>query len=475
MKTLQNCHTKIQTTTTATRACYRHWFARENRPLLRALAVLSAAFSGFPAQGAGPSLELFQGFVNGRVPVKEAVVTRQILQADGTVQNQESWRFGCQDGTWYVQRLLPDAKSPLQLAPRPNTPIVGASFTDIWAVTDRDLHLADRNDELGSGPSRMSSFSRGLMLEALSLGLPRRPGIRSLTDSEIEWAGSRFTTLVVSKRGTTNALPATGRLTGELRLGLNGLPTSAAAPVLGEFPGCSVTYQYADTNAPIPSVFVVKYPDRAYRYEFRSLKSGTNDLTPTGGYVPSLFADLALKRNVTLWTNHLAYSLINGKLIPAFRPPRPKPGDPPPPLQGTVWFNTTQPLALEELRGKVVLLDFWGMWCPPCVKALPHLQAQYARFQDEGLIVIGIHTAWGTDKGLASFLREHGITFPVVVDTEVARADLHAGSTAEAYVGDELPHYALVDRNGKLAWQSSGGTPPTEAQIKELLERAPPK
>jgi peroxiredoxin len=181
---------------------------------------------------------------------------------------------------------------------------------------------------------------------------------------------------------------------------------------------------------------------------------------------------MTLQRHVTLWTNDRPYSLVDGKTTPAFRPPAPKLGDRAPALHGSAWFNTAHSLAWEELRGKVVLLDFWGTWCPPCVKALPHVQAEYSKFKERGLVVIGIHTAWGSEKNLDSFLKDHGVTFPVAVDTEITWEGMHVGSTSNEYVLDGLPSYALVDKSGNLVWKSTDSVEPTEAQIEELLERA---
>jgi len=85
---------------------------------------------------------------------------------------------------------------------------------------------------------------------------------------------------------------------------------------------------------------------------------------------------------------------------------------------------------IEEItQGKVVLLDFWGVWCGPCVKKLPATQALYEKYQDEGLVVLGIHSAQQSDD-LESFLDAKELTFPIVVDT---------GKTAESYGVEAWP------------------------------------
>src|SRR5688572_28380278 len=64
-----------------------------------------------------------------------------------------------------------------------------------------------------------------------------------------------------------------------------------------------------------------------------------------------------------------------------------------PELQTTRHWKNSQPLSLQELRGKHVLLDFWGYWCVPCVRHMPNLMALHDAFSDRGLTVIGVHDA----------------------------------------------------------------------------------
>src|SRR5260370_264663 len=92
------------------------------------------------------------------------------------------------------------------------------------------------------------------------------------------------------------------------------------------------------------------------------------------------------------------------------------------PAQRALW--------LTIIKRKVKLLDCWGPWCPACVEGIPHVQAQHTKFRNRGLVVIGIHTGWGTEKKLDTFLKDRHITFPVVVDSDFAIADLHKGKTA---------------------------------------------
>lgn len=420
------------------------------------LVLLLAVLPNLHGQEADPRLATFKAFVNGGVPVKEAVVYREVSKADGTLVNKEWWRFGWQSGTWYVQRLVPNTNDPAKPFTRASDSVIGASLTNVWSVSDRNLHLAENAVARGSKPDSYGAFERSLMLGALSLGLPRNSQLHAILDGQIGWGLLTFSTPTTTKR-----------VSGRIELGDDGLPVAAIVPAEGDFPGQTTVYEFAPTNVGIPKVFVIKSSDGlTVRHEFLSLQLGTNDLTATGGYVPALFADMKLQRGVTVWTNDLDYFLSDGEFRPSFRPQTPKTGESAPRLYAKKWFNTPKPLTLAELRGKVVLLDFWGQWCPPCVQGLPQIETLYQKFKDQGLIVIGVHTSGGISKPMEAYLKDRKVTFPVVVDT---------GATMESYVLDGLPSYALVDKDGNLVWKVSEDHPVFESRIEELLKQKPVK
>jgi thiol-disulfide isomerase/thioredoxin len=124
------------------------------------------------------------------------------------------------------------------------------------------------------------------------------------------------------------------------------------------------------------------------------------------------------------------------------------------------WYGTADELSLADLRGQVVLLNFWGLWCSPCVKALPALNGLARTYGDRGLTVIGIHTPAKADQ-LEAFLQEEEVAFPVGEDT---------GKTAQRYQLRNYPTYVLIDRQGRVA-ATSVQVPDAETIDKLLLKR----
>ena len=125
------------------------------------------------------------------------------------------------------------------------------------------------------------------------------------------------------------------------------------------------------------------------------------------------------------------------------------------------WHQAADKPSVKDLQGQVILLDFWGLWCAPCVKALPALNALTRTYGDRGLAVIGIHTPAKADQ-LAAFLQEHEVAFPVGEDT---------GKTAQRYQLRNYPTYVLIDRQGRI--HTTGFTIPDNETIDKLLLARP--
>jgi peroxiredoxin len=122
-------------------------------------------------------------------------------------------------------------------------------------------------------------------------------------------------------------------------------------------------------------------------------------------------------------------------------------------LSGRSW-------TFSELRGKVVLVNFWATWCPPCRKEMPDLDALYGRFAAKGFVVLGISDE-EADK-VEPFIREHKVSFPVLLD--------HGRKVNDLFVVEGIPKSFVYDRDGKLVAQSIDMR--TEKQFLEMLRKA---
>lgn len=115
------------------------------------------------------------------------------------------------------------------------------------------------------------------------------------------------------------------------------------------------------------------------------------------------------------------------------------------------WFNS-KPLNLADLRGKVVLVDFWTYGCVNCVNTLPHVTELYAKYKDKGLVVVGVHTPEFPFERSASnvqaALKRHGITYPVAQDND--------SKTWNAYSNRYWPAQYIIDQTGKIVFQHEG-------------------
>ncbi len=115
------------------------------------------------------------------------------------------------------------------------------------------------------------------------------------------------------------------------------------------------------------------------------------------------------------------------------------------------WFNSA-PLKVADLRGKVVLVNFWTYGCVNCINALPHVVALNEKYKDRGLVVVGVHTPEFPFERSASnvqaALKRHGITYPVAQDNDFR--------TWNAWRNQYWPAQYIVDQNGKIVFQHAG-------------------
>ncbi|MEH1835690.1 MAG: thioredoxin family protein [Nostoc sp.] len=146
---------------------------------------------------------------------------------------------------------------------------------------------------------------------------------------------------------------------------------------------------------------------------------------------------------------------------------KPSAGKSLPEFQGiSQWLNST-PLSIADLKGSVVLIQFWTFACINCQRTLPYITRWHRQYESQGLKVIGIHTpefAFERDtNNIKKALRQHQITYPVPVDNEY--------KTWNAYENQYWPHMFLADRQGSLQYDhiGEGAYEKIEQTIRQLL------
>jgi thiol-disulfide isomerase/thioredoxin len=154
------------------------------------------------------------------------------------------------------------------------------------------------------------------------------------------------------------------------------------------------------------------------------------------------------------------------------------------PLAIEAWVNG-DPLTDEDLKGKVVLLDFWAIWCGPCIATFPHLREWQEKYAEKGLVIIGLtkyyNYAWNDEAGRATRSQEK-------VEPEAEQqmlqkfAEYHNlhhrfaiqkdDSLAEFYGVTGIPHVVVVDREGKVLLMKVGSGDESAKAIEAAIEKA---
>src|SRR5215510_9158823 len=137
-----------------------------------------------------------------------------------------------------------------------------------------------------------------------------------------------------------------------------------------------------------------------------------------------------------------------------------------PEISGDQWINS-EPLTLQGLRGRVVLIEFWTFACYNCRNTLPTVKKWDTQYRDRGLMIIGVHTPeLDIERNIDSLRREVGalgIKYPVMTDNDY--------STWKAYKVEAWPTLFLIDKQGRVRWThvGEGAYGETEEVIKNLL------
>lgn len=134
------------------------------------------------------------------------------------------------------------------------------------------------------------------------------------------------------------------------------------------------------------------------------------------------------------------------------------------------WLNTPKPLSIKDLRGRVVLVDFWTYTCINCIRTLPYVTSWYDKYKDDGFVVVGVHTpefAFEKDtQNVLNAITQYGIHYPVAQDNDYA--------TWNNYSNQYWPAEYLIDAQGivRRTHFGEGEYDVTEKAIQMLLKEA---
>lgn len=121
-------------------------------------------------------------------------------------------------------------------------------------------------------------------------------------------------------------------------------------------------------------------------------------------------------------------------------------------------------LSLDELRGRVVVLDFWATWCAPCIKEMPDYAALWERNRSRGVEVVGVVFDSGEPEGIEAFVREHRIPYRQLLGTDEVLMDY------EATIG--FPMTFVIDARGQIRSRTLGSPPHKFERLQETVDAA---
>ena len=143
-----------------------------------------------------------------------------------------------------------------------------------------------------------------------------------------------------------------------------------------------------------------------------------------------------------------------------------QPGDLAPEWKVAAWSDGRS-RKLADFRGKVVVLDFWGTWCGPCVQAVPTMKELEKKYKGQGVVFLSIHTAGTLMKEVQELMRQLEWDVPAGLDEG---EDAAGGTTVQRYGVEAFPNVVVIDRAGKVHFNAGAIGP--EAGMKKMKEAA---
>jgi len=138
------------------------------------------------------------------------------------------------------------------------------------------------------------------------------------------------------------------------------------------------------------------------------------------------------------------------------------------------WFPASEAKTLANLRGKIVLLDFWATWCGPCIAAFPKFTEWHETFQKDGFVILGLTRYYASIEGTkaeqkteADFVAKVRQTHRIPYDFVLAKDALNHHN----YGADGIPTAVLIDRKGVIRYIDSGTSVGREEELRKMIEK----
>lgn len=173
-----------------------------------------------------------------------------------------------------------------------------------------------------------------------------------------------------------------------------------------------------------------------------------------------------LTGSVFIWTTRVAPGAPATAPAPepAAMQPAPRVGHPAPGF--TLSAIDGSQVALDDLRGQVVLINLWATWCPPCRAEMPAIQQAYERFRDQGFVVLAVNQQEDA-ASVAAYMTGQRLTFPALLDSDAR--------VSAAYQVRVLPSSFFIDRRGivRAVYRGPMSRGMIEGTIEQLIAEMP--